>query len=138
MKIKKLKYLKKLHDKVLTEKAALKEDAKVYQIARTKYKKIINIFSENKAEQQLVGRNKVHSSIVRCGLLVTTYLWYILLWRAKSKQQKEIRYIIRGEYDYLNFSINYIIRTMCLLSGVLHNTLSCLRLQLLSDRSISR
>ena len=29
-----------------------------------------------------------------------------------------------GERDYLNFSIDYLIRTMCLLSGVLRNNSS--------------
>ena len=42
-----------------------------------------------------IGRNRVPSSMVQCGQLATTYLWYILLWKAKSKQQREMRCIIR-------------------------------------------
>ena len=33
-----------------------------------------------------------------------------------------MRYIIRDEHNYLKFSINYLIRTMCLLSRVLYNS----------------
>jgi len=71
--------------------------------------------------QQDVGRNRVHSSMVQCGQLATTYLWCILLWRAEREQQRETSSIIRDERDYVNFSIDYLIRTMCLLSGVLRN-----------------
>jgi len=46
-----LEYLKKLHDEVLTKEAVLKESTKIFQVARTKYKKIVNISSENKARQ---------------------------------------------------------------------------------------
>ncbi len=73
-----------------------------------------------------------------CGQLATTYLRYILLWEAEIKQQKETSYIVRDKYDYINFSIDYLIRTMCLLSRVLHNTFPHLRLQLLSDKITSR
>ena len=32
--------------------------------------------------------------------------------------------IIRSEYDYINFSIDYLIRIICLLSRVLYNSIS--------------
>jgi len=48
---KKLEYLKKLHDEVLTKEAVLKESTKIFQVSGTKYKKIANISSENKAGQ---------------------------------------------------------------------------------------
>jgi len=41
--------MKKLHNEVLTKKAVLKESTEIFQVARTKYKKIINISSENEA-----------------------------------------------------------------------------------------
>ena len=44
------------------------------------------------------------------------------LWGAESEQRRERSSIVQGERDYLNFSIDYLIRTMCLLSGVLRNT----------------
>ena len=62
----------------------------------------------------------MHSSIVQCGQLATTHLWCILLWRAERKQQRTISCIIEGKPNYVNFSIDYLIRTMCLLSRVLH------------------
>ena len=67
-----------------------------------------------------VGRNKVHSSMVQCGQLATTYLWCILLWRAESGQRRETSCIVRGQARYLNFSIDYPIRTMRLLSASQH------------------
>ena len=45
--------------------------------------------------------------------------------------------LVGGERNYINFSVDYLIRTMCLLSGVLCNTPPRSRLQLLSDRSTS-
>ena len=45
---KKLEYLKKLHDEVLTEKVILQESTEMFQIIRTKCKEIVNISLENK------------------------------------------------------------------------------------------
>ena len=45
---KKFKYLKKLYNEVLTEEAVFKESAEIHQIIGTKYKKIIDISSEDK------------------------------------------------------------------------------------------
>ena len=36
----------------------------------------------------------------------------------ESNEERQVC-IVRGECDYVNFSIDYLIRTMCLLSGVL-------------------
>ena len=46
---KQLKYLKKLWDEVLAEDTILMAGTKNSQVIGTKYKKIVNIFSENKA-----------------------------------------------------------------------------------------
>jgi len=46
---KKLEYLKKLCNEILSEEATLKEDTEILQIVRTKYKKVVNISSEEKA-----------------------------------------------------------------------------------------
>ena len=38
-----------------------------------------------------------------------------------SNKEQWVCCIVKGEPNYINFSINYLIRTMCLLSGVLRN-----------------
>jgi len=43
-----LEYLKKLWDKVLAKNTTLMVDTESFQIAQTKYMKIVDIFSENK------------------------------------------------------------------------------------------
>jgi len=50
LKKKRLEDLKKLLDKVLTEEFILIESIEVFWITGTKYKKIMEIFSENKAK----------------------------------------------------------------------------------------
>ena len=44
--------------------------------------------------------------------------------------------IVQGRPNYVNFSIDYLIRTICLLSRVLHNTPPHLRLQLLQTQDL--
>ena len=44
----KLKYLKKLWNKILVEDAVLMENGENLQVVETKYKKVINIFLKNK------------------------------------------------------------------------------------------
>jgi len=44
-----LEYLKKHHNEVLTKKVILKENTEVSQVARTKYKEIVDISSEDEA-----------------------------------------------------------------------------------------
>ena len=57
-----MEYLRKLCNKVLTEKAVLKEDTKIFQDARTKHKEITDIFLENeRLDDGLLRKQKERS-----------------------------------------------------------------------------